>query len=102
MDINPVICVNVTLRLASESAQSLFGNPSLAYYGAIAWVPFVFGMLDVSPLPTRCKQHYTALGVGIALDSAWNYGTGTYYGVALLQCACAITFPNRGWKCWRC
>lgn len=35
VDINPVLFVNVTWRLASESAQSLFGNPCLAYYGAI-------------------------------------------------------------------
>lgn len=54
-DINPVVCVNVTWRLASESAQSQFGNPSLAYYGA---------MSDVSLALMRCKQHYMNVRVG--------------------------------------
>lgn len=40
-DINPVVCVNVTEGLASESARSLFGNPTLAYYGSVFWAPLL-------------------------------------------------------------
>lgn len=43
--INPVVPVNVIWRLASESAQCLFGNPTLAYYGAISWVLWFFDIL---------------------------------------------------------
>lgn len=88
-DINPVVCVNVTWRLASESAQSQFRNPSLAYYGA---------MSDVSLALMRCKQHYMNVRVGSTLSTAGNYRTETYHAVkhymALLRCDCAITFPN--------
>lgn len=93
-----MVCVNVTWRLVSESAQSQFGNPSLAYYGAIVWVPGFFGMSDVSLALMRCKQHYMDVCVGITLSTAGNYRTETYHAVkhymALLQCDCAITLPN--------
>lgn len=94
-DINPVVCVNVTGRLASESAQSLFRNPSLAYYGAIVWVPCFFGISDVRLVLMHCKPHDTNLHAGTTTNPAENYRMETWnIAWALLWCDGASIFPN--------